>query len=127
MFFLNYPFIKMGTPFWLGFVLYSAIGLLGILLFRSWAIQKLNIKPLSKEFYSTAFVFFIAKSSFLDIPSRKRNVCVFYYGIVRLLFYKFQKISVLNNNCFNTSFYDSSSFFLMLVSSVFISLVIKRV
>jgi hypothetical protein len=29
--FLNYPFIKLGLPFWFGFLLYSCIGFLGIL------------------------------------------------------------------------------------------------
>lgn len=35
--FLNYPFIKLGLPFWFGFVLYSTIGFLGILKFIQWA------------------------------------------------------------------------------------------
>lgn len=34
--FLNYPFIKLGLPFWFGFLLYSVIGFLGILKFIQW-------------------------------------------------------------------------------------------
>jgi hypothetical protein len=41
MLFINYPFIKLGVPFWGGFLLYGVVGFLGIYLFRSWAVQVL--------------------------------------------------------------------------------------
>lgn len=34
--FLNYPFIKLGCPFWFGFLLYGMIGFLGILMMIKW-------------------------------------------------------------------------------------------
>ncbi len=34
---INYPFIKLGLPFWFGFLLYSCIGFFGILKWMQWA------------------------------------------------------------------------------------------
>jgi low affinity Fe/Cu permease len=34
--FLNYPFIKLGCPFWFGFLLYGMIGFLGIVMMIKW-------------------------------------------------------------------------------------------
>lgn len=36
MLFLNYPFIKMGLPFWFGFLLYGLIGFWSIVLYLKW-------------------------------------------------------------------------------------------
>ncbi|MEO5777868.1 MAG: hypothetical protein ABIQ27_13265 [Flavobacterium sp.] len=35
--FLNFPFIKLGLPFWFGYLLYGTIGFLGFLKFIDWA------------------------------------------------------------------------------------------
>jgi len=35
--FINYPFVKMGIPYWGGFLLYSTIGFLGIIQWIRWA------------------------------------------------------------------------------------------
>lgn len=35
--FLNYPLVKMGLPFWFGFLVYGTIGFLGILKWIEWA------------------------------------------------------------------------------------------
>jgi hypothetical protein len=42
MLFINYPFIKLGVPFWGGFLLYGVVGFWGLYLFRAWAIQILS-------------------------------------------------------------------------------------
>jgi hypothetical protein len=44
MVFLNYPLLKLGTPFWIGHILYSTIGFFGIYLFVKWAFEVLKVK-----------------------------------------------------------------------------------
>ena len=42
MVFLNYSLLKLETPFWIGHILYSAIGFFGIYLFAKWAFEVLR-------------------------------------------------------------------------------------
>lgn len=53
--FLNYPFLKLGLPFWFGFLLYGFIGFLAILIYIKWIhlvfgrqlrINGINILPI---------------------------------------------------------------------------------
>ena len=53
--FLNYPFIKLGLPFWFGFVMYGIIGFFGIIIYIKWIdlvfgnqflVKGFNILPL---------------------------------------------------------------------------------
>ncbi|PWA04024.1 hypothetical protein DB895_13025 [Flavobacterium psychrotolerans] len=55
MLFLNYPFIKMGLPFWFGFLLYGLVGFWSIILYIKWIhlvlgkqllIRGINILPI---------------------------------------------------------------------------------
>lgn len=34
--FINYPFLKLGAPFWFGFLLYGIVGFFGVLLYVKW-------------------------------------------------------------------------------------------
>jgi hypothetical protein len=54
--FINYPFVKMGIPYWGGFLLYSSLGFLGILQWIRWA--KVVMKGLFIN-YKTNFLWFI--------------------------------------------------------------------
>ena len=57
--FLNYPFIKLGLPFWFGFLLYGIIGYYGVLKWVHWAelVVKDNFKY--KGFNFLYLVFFL--------------------------------------------------------------------
>jgi len=42
--FLNYPFLKLGFPFWLGHLIYSLIGFFGVIIFAKWSYKVLALK-----------------------------------------------------------------------------------
>lgn len=57
--FLNYPFIKLGLPFWFGFLMYGTIGFFGIKKFMDWSFLVFE-KPLEyKGFNLLYLVFFL--------------------------------------------------------------------
>jgi hypothetical protein len=59
MVFLNYPLLKLGTPFWLGHIIYSIIGFFGIYLFAKWALEVLKAPSGNLlAFVLLAFIFF---------------------------------------------------------------------
>ncbi len=57
--FLNYPFIKLGFPFWSGFLLYGIIGYFGILKWMKWAelVAKDSFKYKGFNFLYLLFLF----------------------------------------------------------------------
>lgn len=47
--FLNYPFVKIGLPYWFGFVLYGTIGFVGCLQWYKWAQVVLGSEPIFRN------------------------------------------------------------------------------
>lgn len=56
---LNYPFIKLGFPFWFGFLLYGIIGFFGILKWIKWAELVLKDKLTYKGFNFLYLIFLL--------------------------------------------------------------------
>ena len=59
MLFLNYPFIKLGFPFWFGFLLYGTIGFLGIVKWMQWAELLVQDVFIYKGFNYLYLLFFL--------------------------------------------------------------------
>lgn len=57
--FLNYPFIKLGIPFWFGFLLYGVIGFFGILKWVQWSQLVVKDKFTYKGFDFLYLIFFL--------------------------------------------------------------------
>ncbi|MCF6129899.1 hypothetical protein L1S35_09445 [Flavobacterium sp. AS60] len=57
--FLNYPFIKLGFPFWSGFLLYGLIGFFGILKWVQWSEFVVKDKFTYKGFNFLYLLFFL--------------------------------------------------------------------
>jgi hypothetical protein len=59
MVFINYPFIKMGFPFWSGFLLYGLIGFFGIVKWIQWATLIVKDKFTYRRFNFLYLFFFL--------------------------------------------------------------------
>lgn len=57
--FLNYPFIKLGFPFWSGFLIYGTIGFLGILKWMQWTEKVFGEKLYFRGVNVLPMVFFL--------------------------------------------------------------------
>jgi hypothetical protein len=64
IFFLNYPLLKLGFPFWLGFFLYGTIGFLGVLKWMQWAQIVLGDKLYVKRVNILYLLFFLPNLHF---------------------------------------------------------------
>jgi len=84
MLFINYPFIKLGVPFWGGFLLYGIIGFWGICLFRGWALQVLNTSFKVVEIPFLFFLFWLPNMS-IWIANLGKEALVF-FGISACLY-----------------------------------------
>lgn len=62
--FINYPFLKLGLPFWFGFLLYGIIGFLGILLYVKWIRIVLGTEFLIKGFNIFPILYFLPNLHF---------------------------------------------------------------
>ncbi|POS02353.1 hypothetical protein Q361_10472 [Flavobacterium croceum DSM 17960] len=47
---INYPLITLHVPLWFGFFMYSSFGLLGIFIFRKWALEIVQVQQQSVEY-----------------------------------------------------------------------------
>ena len=102
--FLNYPFIKLGFPFWFGFLLYGLVGFLGIVKWIQWienvvgsqiVIKGVNVLPLlfflpnlhiwTAALGKDALVFFGVATIFYNMSINKLKGLSFYVGILLVL------------------------------------------
>ena len=69
--FLNYPFIKIGLPFWFGFLMYGFIGFMGILIYIKWIHLVLGKQLLFKGINVIPIFYFLANfaASMPTIPA----------------------------------------------------------
>ncbi|QBZ97878.1 hypothetical protein [Flavobacterium sangjuense] len=82
--FLNYPFIKLGLPFWFGFLMYGIIGFLGIRKFMDWAFLVFG-KPLQyKGFNLLYLVFFLPNLHFWTASLGKE--ALLFWGIASVFY-----------------------------------------
>jgi hypothetical protein len=59
MLFLNYPLVKLGIPYWGGFLIYSIIGFFGIIQWIKFAKFVLKDTVVSSSYYLLSFVFLL--------------------------------------------------------------------
>jgi hypothetical protein len=82
--FLNYPLIKLGFPFWFGFLLYSTIGFLGILKFIQWANLALGDSFKFKGINLLYLVFLLPNLHFWTATLGKEPLV--FYGIASIFY-----------------------------------------
>ncbi|KAB1155841.1 hypothetical protein [Flavobacterium luteum] len=62
--FINYPFIKLGFPFWFGFILYGLVGFLGVLMYIKWIHIVLGTKWFIQGFNMIPVLYFLPNLHF---------------------------------------------------------------
>lgn len=90
--FINYPFIKLGLPFWFGFLLYSTIGFLGILQFIQWAEFAFKDGFKFKGINFLYFAFLLPNFHFWTATLGKEplvfySIASIFYGLISKKFY----------------------------------------
>ena len=82
--FINYPFIKLGLPFWFGFLMYGTIGFLGIRKFMDWSFLVFG-KPFEyKGFNLLYLVFFLPNLHFWTASLGKE--ALLFWGIASVFY-----------------------------------------
>lgn len=84
MLFLNYPFIKLGLPFWFGFLMYGTIGFLGIRKFMDWTFLVFGRTLEYKGFNLLYFVFFLPNLHFWTASLGKE--ALLFWGIASVFY-----------------------------------------
>lgn len=62
--FINYPFLKLGFPFWFGFILYGLVGFLGVLMYIKWIHIVLGTKWFIQGFNMIPVLYFLPNLHF---------------------------------------------------------------
>lgn len=82
--FLNYPLVKLGLPFWFGFLLYGTIGFLGILKWMQWASLLLK-DTLTYKGFNFLYLVFLLPNLHVWTASLGKEALVF-YGIASVFY-----------------------------------------
>ena len=82
--FINYPFIKLGFPFWSGFLIYGTIGFLGIRKFMDWAFLVFEKNLEYKGFNILYLVFFLPNLHFWTASLGKE--ALLFWGIASVFY-----------------------------------------
>lgn len=82
--FLNYPFIKLGLPFWFGFLLYGIIGFFGILKWVQWSELVIKNKLTYKGFNFLYLVFLLPNLHIWTATLGKEPII--FWGIASVVF-----------------------------------------
>jgi hypothetical protein len=95
--FINYPFLKLGTPFLVGFLLYSLVGFLGILKAMQWAERVTQNKLEFKGVNLIYLVFFLPNLHFWTSTLGKEPLV--FFGIASVFYalasHKFKTVSFM--------------------------------
>lgn len=84
MLFINYPFIKLGLPFWFGFLMYGTIGFFGIKKFMDWTFLVFGKKFDYKGFNVLYFVFLLPNLHFWTASLGKEPLI--FWGIASVFY-----------------------------------------
>ena len=82
--FLNYPFIKLGLPFWFGFLMYGTIGFFGIRKFMDWTFLVFGKSLEYKGFNILYLVFFLPNLHFWTASLGKE--ALLFWGIASVFY-----------------------------------------
>jgi hypothetical protein len=84
MLFLNYPLIKLGLPFWFGFLLYGIIGFFGILKWIQWATLVVKDKLCYKGFNLLYLIFLLPNLHIWTATLGKE--AIIFWGIANVIY-----------------------------------------
>jgi hypothetical protein len=82
--FLNYPFIKLGLPFWFGFLLYGTIGFLGIVKWIQWSSLLLK-DTLTYKGFNFLYLIFLLPNLHVWTASLGKEALIF-FGIAAVFY-----------------------------------------
>ncbi len=82
--FLNYPFIKLGLPFWFGFLMYGTIGFFGIKKFMDWTFLVFGNALKYKGFNVLYLIFFLPNLHFWTASLGKE--ALLFWGIASVFY-----------------------------------------
>lgn len=82
--FLNYPLIKLGLPFWFGFLVYGTIGFFGILKWMQWSSLLLKDTLTYKGFNFLYLIFLLPNLHFWTASLGKE--ALIFYGLAAIFY-----------------------------------------
>ena len=94
--FINYPFIKLGFPFWFGFVIYGIIGFYGVLIYIKWIHNVLGTKLIIKGYNIIPAMYVLPNLHFWNAGIGKEPLI--FFGLAAVFY------------AFTTNIYKSFSF-----------------
>jgi hypothetical protein len=95
--FLNYPFVKIGTPFFIGFLIYGTIGFFGILKWMKWSVLVFGENLYFKNVNFIAVICFLPNLHFWTASLGKEpiifwSVSAIFYAVASRKFLSFSFI-----------------------------------